>query len=119
MRRALARVAGRRRHTRLRAEILLVGDREMARLAGRFRGSPSPTDVLAFDAGGEGGLAGEIAISLDTAARQATARHLPLASELLLLAVHGLWHIGGQGDETLRDWAAMRMREFETLVQVL
>ncbi len=102
-----------------RAEIILTDDGTMARLAGRFRGSPRPTDVLAFAYDDEPGLAGEIVISLDTARRQARERGVALSDELTLLCVHGLWHVEGVGDETERDWREMRKREFETLVRIL
>jgi probable rRNA maturation factor len=116
---ALARVSGRRAGRAPRAEILLTTDAHIAELAGRYRGSPHPTDVLAFPSGGEAGFAGEIAISLDTARRQAKARGVRVEEELLLLSVHGLWHLAGQGDETRRDWCGMRVREFEALARVL
>ena len=98
--------------------IVLVDDRTIAKLAGRFRGSPRPTDVLAFGYGG-GDPAGEVAISVDTARRQARERGAPLAHELVLLCVHGLLHLGGQGDETPRDWRVMKRAEFETMMAIL
>lgn len=74
--------------------------------------------MLAFGYGDDA-LFGEIAISLDTAARQARERGVPLAHELVLLAVHGLLHLEGQGDETFRGWCGMRRAEFETMMKVL
>lgn len=102
-----------------RAQIILTDDRTIADLAGRFRGSPHPTDVLAFHYEDDPDLAGEVVISLDAAKRQAAERGVDLAEELKLLCIHGLWHISGIGDETKADWREMRMREFETLVRVL
>lgn len=114
---ALERIAG-DRSSRL-AQIILTDDRTIADLAGRFRRSPHPTDVLAFTYDDDPKLAGEIVISLDTARRQARERGVDLADELKLLCIHGLWHIAGIGDETEADWREMRAREFETLVKVL
>jgi len=91
----------------------------MARLAGRYRGSPRPTDVLAFQYERDPWLLGEIAISLDTARRQAQERRVPLADELILLCVHGLLHIQGHGDESIGEWRRMRVMEFETLMRIL
>jgi len=102
-----------------RADIILTDDRTMARLAGRFRGSPRTTDVLAFAYDDDPSLVGEVVISLDAARRQARERGVQLSDEITLLCVHGLWHIGGVGDETERDWREMRKREFETLVRIL
>ena len=116
VRAALGRAVGAGRGKR-RAEILFTTDAHIAELAGRFRGSPFPTDVLAFPEEGE--LAGEIAISLDTARRQARARGATLEEEVTLLCVHGLLHLGGQGDERLSEWCEMRVKEFETLARIL
>ncbi len=108
-------------------DIVLVDDRTIARLAGRFRGSPRATDVLAFGyvdgapAGtpAKGFVAGEVAISVDTARRQARERGAPLVHELVLLCVHGLLHLGGQDDESPAEWCAMKRAEFETMMAIL
>ena len=102
----------------VRVDIVFVDDPTIAGLAGRYRGSPRPTDVLAF-CYDEPDLAGEIAISLDTARRQARERGVPLAHELILLCVHGLLHIGGFDDETVPEWCAMKRAEFETVMRIL
>ena len=105
---------------RLRVEVVFIDDGTIAKLAGRFRGSYRATDVLAFDYGPEpDGLAGEILISLDTARRQARERRVTLEWELVLLVVHGLLHLGGQGDGTYRGLCQMRKGEFEALMRIL
>ena len=103
----------------LNADVVLIDDRAMARLAGRYRGCARPTDVLAFDYGDDPALMGEVAISLDTARRQARVRGVPLADELTLLCIHGLLHVRGLGDETDKDWRLMREMEFEELARAL
>src|SRR5579875_3664884 len=68
-----------RRQVGLRGEVdvLLVPDATLRRLNREFRGKDKATDVLSFPAAEElagehaGGFAGDLAISLDTAARQA------------------------------------------------
>ncbi len=107
------------RISKRRAGIILTDDRTIARLAGEFLGSPYPTDVLAFPYEDDPELIGEIAISLDTARRQAAERGVPLEQELLLLVVHGLLHISGQSDKSKQDWCEMRVKEFEMLVKIL
>ena len=57
-------------------DVLLAGDGTLKRLNRTYRGKNKATDVLSFPApavaeGGEPGIAGDIAISLETAARQA------------------------------------------------
>jgi len=117
-RRALDRALPRRARDLPLADIVLVDDAAMLRLARQFRGSRRTTDVLAFPYGA-GELMGEVAVNLDAARRQARERGVPLWHELALLCVHGLLHIAGQGDETARDWCRMRVAEFETMARIL
>lgn len=98
--------------------VVFVDDKYISKLAGQFRNSPHPTDVLTFYYG-EDDLLGEVVISLDTASRQAKSRSLSLFIELLLLSVHGFLHLSGQGDEKLKDWCEMRKKEFETMMRIL
>ncbi|MGQ9808404.1 MAG: rRNA maturation RNase YbeY [Armatimonadota bacterium] len=97
--------------------LLLTGDAEMARLHQEWMGLPGPTDVLSFpqddprEGPAPGASLGDVAISLDTAARQAAEAGIPLAHEVLLLAVHGTLHLLGYDDTT--DEAFRRMRERE------
>ncbi|HPQ80847.1 MAG TPA: rRNA maturation RNase YbeY [bacterium] len=104
-------------------EVVFLDDRSIAALARRFRGSPRATDVLAFCYGcalpSGTGEAGGIAVSVDTAARQAGERGVPLTCELILLCVHGLLHLAGLGDESPGCWLRMRRAEFETMMRIL
>lgn len=99
-------------------DVVMIDDRAIARLSGRYRGSPHRTDVLAF---GYGGCdpAGDIAISLDTAKRQAKERGVPLDLEVVLLSLHGLLHLSGLDDGNYADWCSMRKAEFETMMRVV
>lgn len=99
-------------------DIAFVTDRKIAAFAGKFRGSPYSTDVLSF-AYNEADLTGEIAISLDTAKRQALKRRVPLMHEVILLCVHGLLHIEGFDDESYDDFCEMKKKEFEAMMRIL
>lgn len=101
-----------------RVDFLFVSDAIIKDLGGRYRANPHPTDVLAFSYP-EGRLMGEVAISLDTAARQARDRHVPLKHELCLLSVHGLLHILGERDESYFEWCHMKTQEFNAMVKLL
>ena len=82
--------------------IAVVGDRRMRSLNRTWRGTDVPTDVLSFPSGGDPGPAkhlGDLAISRDTAARQAKAEGHSLATELRVLALHGLLHLLGYDHE--------------------
>jgi rRNA maturation RNase YbeY len=88
--------------------VLLTDDAEIRELNRRFREIDAATDVLTFPFEDPGsGLIGDIAISMDTAQRQAEARGVALDDELAALAAHGALHLAGLDDETEADQATM------------
>jgi len=92
-------------------EVLLTSDGELKRLNRAFRGKNKATDVLSFPASAEFGAetAGDLAISLDTAARQAEEHGHTLRDEVRILLLHGLLHLNGEDHET--DNGEMAQRE--------
>lgn len=94
-------------------DVLLTSDAEIRRLNRRFRKKDKPTDVLSFPAPEEiaGEHAGDLAISLDTAARQAGRFGHSLREEVRILMLHGLLHLAGMDHET--DSGEMAQREAE------
>jgi probable rRNA maturation factor len=96
---------------------MLVDDGEIARLNKLFLKRKGPTDVIAFE--GDEELLGEIAISVDTARRQARERNIPLEHELMLLGIHGLLHLDGMDDANLRKWKEMKKAEFEAMAGII
>lgn len=93
--------------------VLVVGDRGIAMLHDRWLGIPGPTDVLTFDLGGAGAdrLAGDIAVSIETARRLARELGWPPRHELAYYVVHGLLHLAGENDDTPENRRRMRRRE--------
>jgi probable rRNA maturation factor len=91
--------------------VVLVNDREMARLNQQFHNTPGPTDVLTFDYGD--GQA-EIIISVD----HAFGRPRP-ARELALYLVHGILHLQGYDDHTPAQRRRMRAAERRLLAKAL
>ncbi len=95
--------------------ILLTTDRALRRLNREFRGKDKPTDVLSFPAANfpesnkTKAISGDLAISLDTAARQARSFHHSLEIELRILLLHGLLHLAGYDHEV--DDGEMAERE--------
>ena len=83
--------------------LILISDARMVALNRAFRGIASPTDVLAFPAGDDPAgpprpeilYLGDLAISLETARRQAARRGHPLEREAALLVIHGILHLVG------------------------
>ena len=92
--------------------VLLAGDDRIRTLNREFRGKDQSTDVLSFPAAppfAAGGQAGDLAISLDTASRQAAECGHTLQTEVKVLMLHGLLHLAGFDHET--DSGEMARRE--------
>lgn len=103
--------------------IVLTTDEHIHHLNSAYRGKDCPTDVLSFQqldgdeivsASDEPVLLGDVVISVETAARQASDRGKLLDEELSLLVAHGILHLLGHDDET--DEGAERMRERESAI---
>lgn len=96
--------------------IVLVGDVAMRRLNRDWRGVDKATDVLSFPADadqprvpGQVRNLGDIVIATGVARRQAAAARHAFATELKVLALHGLLHLLGYDHETDDG----QMRRFE------
>jgi probable rRNA maturation factor len=98
--RALARLG----LTTAEVGVLVCDDATIRGLNRRYRHKDTPTDVLSF----EDGFAqpdgvpylGDVAISLETARRQADEADVPLVRELELLLLHALVHLKGYDHES-------------------
>ena len=99
-------------------DVLLSSDAELKRLNRAFRGKNKATDVLSFPTPPEIAQthAGDLAISLDTAARQAAAFGHTLQDEVRILLLHGLLHLHGEDHET--DQGQMAAREAQLRLQL-
>ncbi len=105
--------------------LLLTDDAEIRALNKAYRDLDKATDVLSFpqdeDAVNENGntLLGDVAISVETAARQAEEHHLSFNEELILLAIHGILHLlGYEHERSPQDARIMQDKTqavFETL----
>ena len=82
-------------------EVLLTTDAELKRLNKQFRHKNKPTDILSFPAPAEISArhAGDLAISLETAGRQAAEHGHTLRDELRILLLHGVLHLAGHDHE--------------------
>ena len=105
---------------RLRGEIAiaLVTDRHIRTLNARYRKADVATDVLSFPADGADAVAnadpaflGDIVIATGVARRQAGARRHSLATELRVLALHGLLHLLGYDHDDVHDRGRMARAE--------
>ena len=95
-------------------EVALVDDREIQKLNTAFRRKKTPTDVLSFPWERDGapsstrelfqreldGFLGDIIISAQTAARDATEECITLSLKIRQLILHGALHLLGYDHET-------------------
>jgi probable rRNA maturation factor len=82
--------------------LVITGNRGIRGLNRRWRGVDTATDVLSFPAGDDPGPErhlGDVVISREMAARQARHEGHSLATELRVLALHGLLHLLGYDHE--------------------
>jgi probable rRNA maturation factor len=94
--------------------VLLTGDGRIRTLNRRFRGVDHATDVLSFPSHEPAGSApdlGDLAISLDTAARRARRAGRTVAGEVDRYLVHGLLHL--LGHDHARPAQAREMERLE------
>jgi probable rRNA maturation factor len=85
--------------------VQLISDSAMARLNQTFRHKRGPTDVLSFPANGvrpkrNAHYVGDIAISPETARRNARRFSRTLPAEMRILILHGMIHLAGFDHET-------------------
>jgi probable rRNA maturation factor len=95
--------------------VLLTTDAALRDLNRRFRGEDKATDVLSFPAKPLQNpkpaerVAGDVAISVETARRQAAEQGHALTCELKVLILHGVLHLAGYDHES--DAGRMQRRE--------
>jgi len=92
--------------------VLLTSDEKIKTLNRDFRRKNKATDVLSFPAAevSRGEVAGDLAISVDTARKQAREQGHPLGIEIKVLILHGLLHLAGYDHETDNGEMAKRER---------
>ena len=81
------------------ATVAFVSDKSIRKLNQQFRGVDKATDVLSFPAYEPNNL-GDIAMSVETATRQAKENGLSFENEIAQLILHGLLHLCGYDHET-------------------
>lgn len=102
--------------------IVLTDDARIRALNATWRDKDTATDVLSFpqqeDEEIEGGMLGDLVISVETAAAQAAEVGHDLQTELRVLLVHGLCHLLGYDHLEPDEASAMRDEE-QRLLTVL
>jgi len=98
--------------------IAVLTDAAIRQLNKQYLNHDYATDAISFVLERKGGhLEGEIAVSAETAQREAARLGWAAADELLLYIVHGALHLVGEDDLTESGAAIMRRREREVLAE--
>ena len=96
--------------------VSFVNDPLIRKLNKKYLKKDSPTDVLAFNIGDikeETKLYADILISADTALRNAKIFKTTPDYELKLYSVHGILHLLGYDDHSLKDKKIIRKKELK------
>jgi probable rRNA maturation factor len=92
--------------------VVLVSDRKIAAIHEQFMGIAGPTDVITFQHG-------EIVVSVETAAKQASEYETNLLHELRLYLTHGLLHLAGYDDHSEKGFREMSKLQNELVAQIV
>lgn len=98
-------------------DLAIVAAPEITGVNRRFLGHAGATDVISFDLSDKDipGLCAQLVVCGDVAVEQAKARGLKAQDELMLYVIHGLLHLMGYEDTSIRGGARMHAREEELL----
>ncbi len=95
--------------------VTLLSDEAIGAMHGKYLGSDSPTDVIAFALHDEGEeILGDVYVGRQQALRQARERSVDHRMELARLAVHGVLHVLGHNhpkDARREDSPMFRIQE--------
>ena len=124
---ALAEAAPELANPRLSVSLLFADDAEVQLLNAEWRGKDKPTNVLSFpmldradllalSPDGPPEMLGDIALALETCAREAADKRLSLEHHAAHLLIHGLLHLAGHDHEiSPQDARAMEELEIKAL----
>lgn len=99
--------------------VCLVSDKKITQMNLKYSGRACPTDVIAFDISRRKDfILADIVVSADTAVYNARAYKTSPLYELYLYVIHGVLHILGYRDKTVRQRQMMDRKAAEILAAV-
>jgi probable rRNA maturation factor len=94
--------------------VCFITDKEIEKLNAKYLRHRFPTDVISFNISDDPkNLLADIAVSADTAVRNAKIYKTTPERELSLYVIHAVLHLLGYDDQTLKQIALMRKKESE------
>lgn len=107
--------------------LFITDDRQIAEINQQYLNRSGPTNVISFsliegdspsiNPGAD--LLGDVVISMETAAREATDADMPLEERFVQLLIHGILHIFGYDHETPEADAALMAKKSEELMALV
>jgi probable rRNA maturation factor len=91
--------------------INLCGDKFLHKMNVEYLHHDTYTDIITFDMSENGHCSGDIYISLERVRENSSIHSVSFKNELQRVIIHGILHLCGYKDTTLRDKALMRKKE--------
>lgn len=88
-------------------EVIFLSDSAIRKLNKKYKDRDSSTDVLSFNLGGMG----EVIVSTDTAMKNFYSYGTSFESEVVLYVIHGILHLFGFNDNTVRAARSMAVKQ--------
>ena len=101
------------KHPNAAINVIFNDNKQMVELNTAFLHQKYPTDVISFPLQDSDtkGVVGEVYVNIDQAQRQANEYSVSLSNELARLTIHGVLHLLGYDDKTVRQKNIMTMLE--------
>ena len=96
--------------------VIFCSDAYLAKINKQYLKHDTFTDIITFDlSSAQDAIEGEIYISIDRVKENALAFGSDFDTELSRVIIHGVLHLSGYNDKTIREKSAMRKKEDASL----
>ena len=92
-------------------DIIFCSDPYLLMINKKFLNHNTYTDIITFNLGLEGEISGEIYISIDRVRENARKFNVTQQNELCRVIIHGILHLIGLDDKTIKEKVLMRSKE--------
>ena len=96
-------------------DYIFCTDDELLQMNVEYLNHDTLTDIITFDYTIDRTISGDIFISSDRVAENASAFEVDFQNELLRVMSHGVLHLAGYGDKTADEKSKMRQKEEEKI----
>ena len=90
---------------------IFCGDEDLIKINKEYLSHDTFTDIITFDYGSANEISGEIYISTDRVAENATSFKVSESEEMIRVMAHGILHLCGYKDKKIKERNIMSLRE--------